>query len=160
MDGVTIRAALPGDAPLLAGFRVALALEGGMRLDQGRGNAYTERCSAFFAESLASGAVLAWLAFAGDEAVGAASLELRWTFPRSHMRKPLDARIRSVFVKPANRRRGIASMLTKACIGAAKRLSVDRLTLGASDLGVALYASLGFVMREREMIYTAAGEQP
>jgi GNAT superfamily N-acetyltransferase len=151
-EEVTIKAAVPADAAALADLRVALALDGGATAGSAA-EMYAERCRAFFTEALMAGTVLAWLGVAGSEAVAAASLELRWTFPRVRSPRALDARIRSVFVRPAFRRRGIGTALVRECIAAAAREGVDRLTLGASEMGVPLYQTLGFALREREMIY-------
>ena len=141
------------DAAILGQLRVALNLEYNPSIEEDRAEAYVRRCTEFFAQALADGSVLSWLAWAGERAVGAASLELRPTFPRLTRFHALDARVRSVFVRPEYRRRGIARALTEACIAAARELGVDRLTLGATETGLLLYGTLGFERREREMIY-------
>jgi GNAT superfamily N-acetyltransferase len=160
MEKVTIRSASAADAGALAELRVALAAEGAGDHESVLLEGYTARCRAFFAESIAAGSVQSWLAISGERPVAAASLELRWTFPRLRSSKAPDARIRSVFVRPECRRRGIAAALTRACIEAAQRSGVDRLTVGPSEMGESLYASLGFVLREREMVYVRPGSVP
>ncbi|HEY0797997.1 MAG TPA: GNAT family N-acetyltransferase, partial [Candidatus Baltobacteraceae bacterium] len=80
-------------------------------------------------------------------------LHLFETFPRMFAARALDGRIRSVYVDPAYRRRGIAARLLHEAIEEAKREQVDRLILSASEHGRRLYERLGFVPRENEMIY-------
>jgi GNAT superfamily N-acetyltransferase len=64
-----------------------------------------------------------------------------------------DGRVREVYVVPAYRRRGIARTLVGLALAEAKAAGVDRVTLGASAMGRALYASLGFVAKPDEMVY-------
>jgi ribosomal protein S18 acetylase RimI-like enzyme len=153
MDDVTIRQATTKDAAELAHLRVALTLEYNPSVEPAWADAYDRRCHEFFSQAVAEGSVLAWLAWNAGSAVGAASLELRPTFPRLNRFHAMDARVRSVFVRREYRRRGIARALTEACIVAAREHGVDRLTLGATESGVLLYRTLGFERREREMIY-------
>src|ERR1700737_4392841 len=137
---LTIRRAGPDDAASLAALRVALAFEefGAPATPAGD---YAERCSTFFRDALANGAVRAWLALVGDAVVGAASLELHRTFPRLRSERALDGRVRSVFVVASHRRRGIARALMREILDEARRERVDRLRLGTSEMGRALYES-------------------
>ena len=64
-----------------------------------------------------------------------------------------EGRIRSVYVHPTWRGRGIARRLMLAAIAESQRLGVVRLTLGASPMGRALYESLGFRAKGDEMAY-------
>lgn len=150
---MTIRPAEVEDAASLAHMRLALILEYNPSAESASAEAYERRCHEFFSRALADGSVLAWLASTAGSAVGAASLELRPTFPRPSRFHAIDARVRSVFVRPEYRRRGVARALTETCIIAARDRGVDRLTLGATEAGLLLYRTLGFEQREREMIY-------
>lgn len=153
---LTIRRACPQDAGSLAALRVALALrEDGAAA--GLATDYTRRCTTFFRDVLANGFVRAWLAIDGQAVVGAASLELHETFPRIRSQRALDGRVRSVFVVPSHRRRGIARALMREVLDEARREGVDRLRLGTSEMGRALYESLGFVVRTNEMVLAADG---
>ncbi|MDB4877840.1 MAG: acetyltransferase family protein [Gemmatimonadetes bacterium] len=67
---------------------------------------------------------------------------------------PLDprtdaARIRAFFVHPDFARRGLGRMLFEACLAAAAESGFRSFELGATLPGEPLYASLGFVARER-----------
>jgi GNAT superfamily N-acetyltransferase len=59
------------------------------------------------------------------------------------------AKIRAFFVHPDWSRRGIGSMLLRACEAAALKEGFQRLEMGATLTGVPLYASHGYVARER-----------
>jgi GNAT superfamily N-acetyltransferase len=59
------------------------------------------------------------------------------------------ARIRAFFVHPDHARRGIASMLMRACITAARDAGFQRLELVATLPGEPLYQRFGFVALER-----------
>jgi GNAT superfamily N-acetyltransferase len=151
---LTIRRAHPEDAGSLAALRVALALAEYGAPGQPATD-YAERCATFFREALADGSVRAWLALDGQAVVGAASLELHHTFPRIRSQRALDGRVRSVFVVPSHRRRGIARLLMREVLDEARRERIDRLRLGTSEMGRVLYESLGFVVRTNEMILAA-----
>ena len=149
---VAVRRATPLDAEGLGELRVALALEDGAGFDAAH---YRRRCHAFFERAVAAEDVVAWLACDDRSAVGMAVLELRPTLPRARSKShpTVDARVRSVYIVPQFRRRGIATRLMRAAIEEAVRRRIDRLTLGASEMGLPLYEGLGFVLRAREMIY-------
>jgi GNAT superfamily N-acetyltransferase len=146
-----IRRAVPADAASLAALRVALA-RGEGRVEGLLADDYLARCEAFFRHALADGCVRSWLALDRALVVGAASLELHPTFPRPRGGRSLDGRVRSVYVVPSHRRRGIARALMREVLAEARRESVDRLRLGSSAMGRALYESLGFAERPNEML--------
>ena len=58
------------------------------------------------------------------------------------------ARIRAFFVHPEHARRGIGSLLIRACVEAAEAAGFDRLELVATLPGVPLYRRFGFVAIE------------
>ena len=121
---------------------------------------YRDACSSFFARELgASDSFLrAWLALYGGVPIGAAALTVAPTLPRftpTHTQAgcAVDGRVRDVYVRPQYRRRGVGRTLVLCVIAEAERRGVDRLSLGASAAGRALYLSLGFVEKSDEMIY-------
>jgi GNAT superfamily N-acetyltransferase len=60
-----------------------------------------------------------------------------------------SAKIRAFFVHPDWSRRGIGSLILRACEAAAMEEGFTRLEMGATLTGVALYAAHGYVERER-----------
>jgi len=153
---LTIRRAAPVDARLLADLRLNSQLErnGG---DAAALTGFHRESEAAFAEFLAGGSMLAWLAFDGEFVVGTASLLVYRTLPRVDARgvtgRRFDGRIRNVRVEPDYRRRGIAARLVRAATAEAERLGVDRLTLGTSTMGRPLYSHLGWVDKGDEMVF-------
>ncbi|HMD48096.1 MAG TPA: GNAT family N-acetyltransferase [Bryobacteraceae bacterium] len=59
------------------------------------------------------------------------------------------AKIRAFFVHPDWARRGIGSMILRACEAAAREQGFTRLEMGATLTGVPLYAAHGYQARER-----------
>lgn len=64
--------------------------------------------------------------------------------------KTEPARIRAYFVDPAFARRGVGSMILKACENAAKAAGFTAATMGATLTGVPFYATHGYAEGERE----------
>jgi GNAT superfamily N-acetyltransferase len=148
---ILVRRATPDDAHVLAELRVRMYMEltPGLVVPPD----YLKICEAFFARETGGTMFRTWLAADGELGAGAATLHLFATFPRIGAPCALDGRIRSVYVDPRYRRRGVATQLLTAAIEEAARESVDRLTLSASVYGRALYERVGFVARPTEMIY-------
>jgi ribosomal protein S18 acetylase RimI-like enzyme len=153
-SGIVIRPAATHDAGLLAEMRVRSAAE---RHPQRHSAAelagFTEVCEANFAAKLEDGMLRAWIAFDGERAVGSASLMLLPALPRLRQVRPIDGRVRNVYVDPNYRRRGIALALMHEALAEAERERVDRLVLGSSDEGRPLYERLGFTAKKDEMMF-------
>jgi GNAT superfamily N-acetyltransferase len=72
---------------------------------------------------------------------------------------PRDAaKIRAFFVHPAWTRRGIGSMILKACEAAARAEGFARLEMGATLTGVPLYRARGYVALEHLTVPLPDGE--
>ena len=146
------------DQPFLIEICQATALDAGalsvLRVDSER-ERYPERADSIgdeFAERPT--VVYAWLATVDATVVGGAALTLATSLPRPMGgREALDGRIRSVYVDPYVRRRGIAIALLRAAIARARACGVSRLTLGASPDGKPMYEKLGFVRNDDEMVF-------
>ena len=67
------------------------------------------------------------------------------------------ARIRAFFVAPEHARRGIGSLILRACEDAARRAGFTELELGATLVGERLYRRHGFVGAERSDVPLANG---
>jgi GNAT superfamily N-acetyltransferase len=154
-----IRRAIATDAPTLAQMRAQSSYErkgGDVRVR----DAYARTCAEFFADELErpQSMLRTWVKTVAGTIVGGASLLIVPTMPRygaAHARVR-DGRVRDVYVVPAYRRRGIARALMLAVLAEAKAEHVDRLTLGASEMGAPLYLSIGFAYKRDETVYTGA----
>jgi GNAT superfamily N-acetyltransferase len=154
--GFTVRRADSRDAAALGTMRAAQQREIDGKPRPLADDAYASACSTFFARELDAPDpwVVAWVAETGGRIAGSAVLTLAPTLPRRGApQSGPDGRIRSVYVYPQVRSRGIARALVVAAIDAAKARDVARLMLGASRMGRPLYESLGFVAKPDEMMF-------
>jgi len=147
---VEIRPARAADAPLLGRFRRALYLEAsGGKAPSPRLAAESEE---YFDREIIQGTGRAFIALIDGKAVGCAAVMLRPTAPRGDGARPLEARIHTVYVEPAARRRGVARRLMQEALAESAREHAYRIVLTTSKEGRPLYESLGFVPGE-EMVY-------
>jgi ribosomal protein S18 acetylase RimI-like enzyme len=153
LSGILVRAATPRDAGLLAEMRVRSAAERHEHSSAAELEDLMAASARMFAAKLEDRTLRAWIAFDGERAVGSACLMLLPALPRIGQALPLDGRVRNVYVDPEYRRRGIALAIMREALAEAERERVDRLVLGTSDQGRALYESLGFTTKEDEMIF-------
>jgi GNAT superfamily N-acetyltransferase len=154
--GFTVRRADSRDAAALGTMRAAQQLEIDGEPPPRADDAYARACASFFARELDATDpwVVAWVAEASERVAGSVVLTLAPTLPRRNVPESgPDGRIRSVYVYPELRRRGIARALVLAAIEDAAARDVARLMLGASAMGRPLYESLGFVAKPDEMTY-------
>jgi len=154
-DDITIRRAEAADVPLLAEMRVRSSVERRAYVAPAEVENFHRNSLRGFAAALEAGLLQAWLAFDGDRPVGTASLMFLPSLPRLGVDVERDGRVRNVYVQPEYRRRGIGLALMRVVLKEASGANVDRLTLGTSDQGRALYERLGFVQKEDELIYQA-----
>ena len=157
---VTIRRAETADVPLLAEMRVRSSVERRAYAKGADVENFRRNSLRAFAAALEEGLLHSWLAFAGDRPVGTASLMFLPSLPRFGVDVERDGRVRNVYVEPEYRRRGIALALMRVVLEEALRANVDRLTLGTSDQGRALYERIGFVQKEDELIYQPRSTMP
>jgi GNAT superfamily N-acetyltransferase len=141
---------------LLADFRLRSARERHLG-DEAQYPAFEAECVAAFAAGLADGSLRSWLAFDGRTAIGTVTLFVLPTLPRVGARgaagKRRDARVRNVFVDPAYRRHGIASSLMRELLAEVRRIEIDRMALGSTQMGRPLYERLGFFPKTEEMYF-------
>jgi len=154
--GFTVRRADSRDAAALGTMRAAQQLEIDGEPPPLADDAYASACASFFARELDATDpwVVAWVAEADGRIAGSVVLTLAPTLPRRNIPESgPDGRIRSVYVYPELRSRGIARALVVSAIADAAARDVARLMLGASAMGRPLYESLGFVAKPDEMMY-------
>ena len=140
-DGVTVRQAGPGDLNAIAALRALWDDAAAEHPDDMHGFADS------FARWLATEGDrrTLWIAAAGTEDVGMASL-----FEYRRMPRPgrLDSRwgyVANMFVRPEHRNRGIGSALLGAITAAADARGYVRLVLSPTARAIPLYHRAGFV---------------
>ncbi len=138
-----IRRATPDDAALLAEHR-ALVWRETTPYDAATIAAQIPVWAAFFADLLAEDRYVSWIAHDGDAVLGSGSLLVNLAIPLPGHPGDRYARVQSVFVEPAARRRGIARALMLELIDYARSALFVRLVLHPSAASRPLYAALGF----------------
>jgi GNAT superfamily N-acetyltransferase len=128
-SGFTVRRADSRDAAALGTMRAAQQREIDEKLPPLADDPYASACSTFFARELDATDpwVVAWVAEAGGSIAVSVVLTLAPTLPRRGVpQSGPDGRIRSVYVYPEMRSRGIARALVVAAIGDAHARSTNR----------------------------------
>ncbi|MDO8915515.1 MAG: GNAT family N-acetyltransferase [Coriobacteriia bacterium] len=134
-----------------ADISVLLEARRGMFADMGEAQAPGReegevRLATWLAEGLADGSAGGWIA--EDDAgrwVGALSVSHEQTVPSRHNMSGRQSYLFGLWVRPENRRRGVARALVQAATAAARDGGEGAVTLMASDHGRPLYQGLGFV---------------
>ena len=144
MDGLEIRPAAAGDAPVIVAHRRAMFEEmGGAAAEQ------LDRMDAAFAPwvavRLATGEYQGWLAVdaAGGVAGGAGVWVMDWPPHMLHV-AARRANVLNVYVRPAFRRRGLARRLMQTALDWCRAQGLSVVILHASQAGRPLYEALGF----------------
>ncbi|MEW7864456.1 GNAT family N-acetyltransferase [Aeromonas diversa] len=139
-----IRRAQQGDEAALTRLRLALFVEEGDLASTDEDPALAVVLADYFAQTLADGACLHWVAETEGEVVGAGSLALFCRPPYPGNLAGREGYLLNMFVLPAWRRRGVARALVTAIEQEACRLALGKVWLHASAMGDPLYRELGF----------------
>lgn len=147
MSGIDIRVrpATAEDIPAL------LEARRGMFADMGEADAPGReegeiRLAAWLAEGIADGSAGGWIAEDSTGSwIGALSVSHEESVPSRHNHSGRGSYLFGLWVRPENRRRGVARALVEAATVAAKDSGEGAVTLMASDHGRPLYEGLGFV---------------
>jgi GNAT superfamily N-acetyltransferase len=150
-NSFTVREATAADAPILGWLREEMFEEMGRYPDAG-GPAFRDASAAAFADTIARGTCVAWLAQSAiGEPIGSNALLI---FPRLPSPESLAIRegyLLSVYTAPPWRRLGVATALVAASIERARALGLARIRLHATAEGERIYAAAGFRVRQDEM---------
>ena len=157
---VHIRRATEADADVIAEHRVVMFRDMAI-LDPSREGQLRQLAAMQIGEAIASGEYVAWLAHPPDEPhriIGGCGVQLRRLFPRPDEsgKRILAGRegiVLNVYVDRDFRRRGLGRRLMEEILAWLPGTDVVRLVLHASDDGLKLYESMGFVPTN-EMRYT------
>ncbi len=106
---------------------------------------------AYYREALANCSHTGILAFDGDAFVGAGGVSYYRVMPTFHNPTGRCAYIMNMYVRPAYRRRGIATAILDVLVADARRQGVGRIGLEATDMGRPLYEKFGFTDARGEM---------
>lgn len=105
----------------------------------------------YYRRALADGAHTGYLAFDGAQFIGAGGMSYYQVMPTCHNPTGQKAYIMNMYVRPAYRRRGIATHILSLLVEDARSRGVGCITLEATDAGRPLYAKFGFVPMKSEM---------
>ena len=107
----------------------------------------------YYKRHMADGTFVSWLALDGDRIVGTSGMSFVEKPPYFGCPSGKIGLLSSMFTEPAYRRRGIARELLARVIEEAKAYGCGAVQITASDMGVLLYRSFGFVRNENFMQY-------
>lgn len=138
-----IRPATPTDAPLLAELRGVMQADNGVGQEQIARDLATWQ--AWFAEVLASGEYVAWVAEVDGQSAGTVGLMFFPQIPSAadpHTRRP---QVANMAVRPEFRRRGLAGQLLGTALAWAQAGGYRHIGLNAAPMGIELYRRAGFM---------------
>lgn len=105
----------------------------------------------YYREALLDGSHTGYLAFDGEDFVGAGGVSYYRVMPTYHNPTGRKAYIMNMYVRPAYRRRGIATQMLDLLVADARQRGIQSISLEATDAGRPLYTKYGFVPMEHEM---------
>ena len=136
---------------LLVSTRIEV-LRAANKLDDATDMSGVERQSRdYYIKALSDGSHTAYLAFDGDVFVGAGGVSYYRVMPTFHNPDGWKAYIMNMYVRPAYRRRGIATRILDLLVKDARDRGISCITLEATDAGRPLYEKYGFIPMEHEM---------
>jgi GNAT superfamily N-acetyltransferase len=141
-SAVECRPAGVDEYPVAAALRQEMALEMGGDFDAKAAD-WRRKFAAYFGGKQAAGVAQLFVAYDGDVPVGCAIVSILDHY-RRYVFGTENGYINAVYVKPAYRRRGIASNLMELAVAWARERGCTSVRLRASDEGRFLYKRLGF----------------
>jgi GNAT superfamily N-acetyltransferase len=153
----TVRLAAAADAAVLARHRVEMfTAMGSVAAGGEEARAIAAATERLLPEAIDAGRWAGWIAEEDGRVLGGGCAVLRPLWPRpGHPEGGTEAYLLNFFTEPAARRRGVATAVMEACLAWCAGRGIARITLHASDAGRFVYAPLGFVPREGEMVWQA-----
>jgi len=110
-----------------------------------------EESRAYYLRALRDGSHAGYLAFDGEDFVGAGGVSCYRVMPTCHNPTGRKAYIMNMYVRPAYRRRGIATHILDLLVREARARGIVEITLEATEAGRPLYEKYGFIPMEHEM---------
>jgi GNAT superfamily N-acetyltransferase len=153
---LTIRAATPSDAALLARHRVAVWLEGG-NWTATELAPQVEIWTAFFEAQLTAATYGAFIAQTSERTLGSGGVLVHAAIPRPGTASERAGRIQSLYVEPAARRAGVARAIMHRLVAFAREQQLISLALHPSEQARPLYAALGFKAADEMLLRFTRG---
>lgn len=107
----------------------------------------------YYMRHMADGTFVSWLAFDEDKIVGTSGMSFVEKPPYFGCPSGKIGLLSSMFTDPDYRRKGIAKELLSRVIDDARKYGCGTVQITASDMGVKLYSSFGFVHNDNFMQY-------
>lgn len=107
----------------------------------------------YYARHMADGTFVSWIALDGDKIVGTSGMSFVEKPPYFGCPSGRIGLLSSMFTDPAYRRKGIARELLSKVVEEARAYGCGTVQITASDMGVLLYTSFGFVKNSNFMQY-------
>ncbi|HEV3088679.1 MAG TPA: GNAT family N-acetyltransferase [Candidatus Elarobacter sp.] len=149
---MTIRRAMPDDAPLLAEHRARVWREVGEWSDEELAPVIPLWAS-WMRTKVADGTYVAFVADdENGEPVASGAVLVHVAIPRPNWPSDRAGRVQSVYVVPAARRRGVARALMDAVVAYAQEAKLIFLSLHPSDDARPLYAAMGFTQGDEMLL--------
>ena len=105
----------------------------------------------YYERHLKDGTFVSWLAFDGDEIIGTSGMSFVEKPPYFGCPSGRIGLLSSMFTDSRYRRKGIATELLNCVVTEARIYGCGTVQITASDMGVKLYSSYGFVHNENFM---------
>ena len=107
----------------------------------------------YYTRHMADGTFVSWLAFDGERIIGTSGMSFVEKPPYFGCPSGKMGLLSSMFTNPAYRRKGIARELLSRVVNDAREYGCGTIQITASDMGVKLYTSFGFVHNGNFMQY-------
>lgn len=144
--GVSVRLAVPADAPALARLRYAFRAELDVGVEPEAG--FLRRCERWMADRLRGAAWHCWVAEEGGTLVGTVWLQIIEKLPNPVGESECHGYVSSFYVAPSHRSAGLGSALLSACLQECQTRGTDAVFLWPTPLSRPLYQRHGFQFRD------------
>lgn len=107
----------------------------------------------YYSKHINDGTFVSWLAFDGEQIIGTSGMSFVEKPPIFSCPNGRLGILSSMFTRPNYRRMGIAKELLDRVVNEARKYGCGAVQITASDMGVKLYTSYGFVHNDNFMQY-------
>ena len=148
---IEYRRATPDKIDLLVSTRIEVLRAANLLDENVDMSDVAAQSEAYYRDALTDGSHTGILAFDGDALVGTGGVSYYRVMPTFHNPTGRCAYIMNMYVRPAHRRRGIATAMLDLLVADARRRGMGRIALEATDMGRPLYEKYGFIRAGGEM---------